>query len=69
MTLKITGLPGTGIPAASVTNTTSGAASAAPIVPDWLSPETSLICACPRARRVTVISVVAELPTRSTATA
>ena len=59
----------TGLPAASVSATTSGAATVAPIVPDWLLPESSLICACVGARRVTMMCVSAELPTRSMARA
>ena len=42
VTLKITGLFGTGLPAASVSATTSGAGSAEPIAAVWLLPEIEL---------------------------
>ena len=66
VTLKMTGLPARGLPAPSVTLTTSGAGRADLIEADWLLPDSSRMRDCAVCgTRITVICVVAELPTRS----
>ena len=66
MTLKITAVFAIGVLAPSISATTSGCDSPVPIAPVWLLPETNWMRRSVVAGwRVTVICIVAELPTRS----